>query len=64
MLKESQKDSLHGTAATPYWERSPVAPRPNVKDAPGDSDSVKGYRRFFETHDLHGLPRRDSQTTR
>ncbi len=64
VLKDSQKDSLHGTAATPYWERSPVAPRPNVKDAPGDSDSVKCYRRFFETHDLHGLPQRDSQTTR
>ena len=64
MLKESLKDNLYGMAATPFREQSPVAPRPNVKDAAGDNDSVKRYRRFFETHDLHGLPQRDIQTNR
>jgi hypothetical protein len=61
---EPQRDSLYGRAATPYREQSQVAPRPLVADAPGDSESVKRYRRFFETHDLHGLPRRDIETTR
>ena len=64
VLKESQRDSLYGTAATPYREQSPVTPRSKVGDAPGDSDSLKRYRRFFETHDLHGLPQRDSETNR
>jgi hypothetical protein len=64
VLKESQRDSLYGIAATPRREQIHFAPRTNVGDAPDDSDSVKRYRRFFETHDLHGSPRRDSQTTR
>jgi hypothetical protein len=64
VLKETWRDSLYGMATTPYREQSLVAPRPNVNDAPGDSDSVKRYRRFFETHDLHGLPHRDIRTTR
>jgi hypothetical protein len=64
VLKESLRDSLRGMAATPRREHIDFAPRPNVRDAPGDSDSVKRYRRFFETHDLHGLPRRDIQTPR
>ena len=64
MLKESLRDSLHGIAATSRREHIDFAPRTNVSDAPGDSDSVKRYRRFFETHDLHGLPQRDIQATR
>jgi hypothetical protein len=64
VLKEPQRDSLYGMAATPHREQIPFAPRTNLSDAPGDSESVKRYRRFFETHNLHGLPHRDIQTTR
>jgi hypothetical protein len=66
VLKQPQRDSLYGMAATPRREHIDFdfTRQTNVRDAPGDSDSVKRYRRFFETHDLHGLPRRDIQTTR
>jgi hypothetical protein len=66
VLKEAQRDSLHGMAAMPRREHIDFdfSRRTNVNDASGDSDSVKRYRRFFETHDLHGLPQRDIQTTR
>jgi hypothetical protein len=57
-------DAVPGTAATPYREPSLIAPRPTVTDASGDSESIKRYRQFFQTHDLHGLPRRDAQPNR
>jgi hypothetical protein len=52
------------TVATPYREPSLVAPHPTVSAAAGDSQSIKRYRRFFQTHDLHGLPQRETQTKR
>jgi hypothetical protein len=62
MLDKSRKDSLYGMAGTPYRGQSSIVPRPTLNDVPGDSESLKRYRRFFETHDLRGLPQRDTQT--
>jgi hypothetical protein len=64
MQEKPWKNSVSGTAATPYREPSLIAPRPAVTDAPGDSESVKRYRQFFQTHDLHGLPQRVAQRNR
>jgi hypothetical protein len=64
MPEKPWKDTVSGTAAAPYREQSSIAPRPTVTGALGDSDSVKRYRQFFQTHDLHGLPRRGSEPNR
>ena len=61
MAQKPLKDRLSGAAA---W--SDPAPRiPVVRpfdDPSGDNETVKRYRRFFETHDLSGRPRRESGT--
>jgi hypothetical protein len=61
MLDKPPRDSLYGARA-PYRGQSSIVPRPIVADAPGDSEPLKRYRQFFETHDLRGLPQRDTQT--
>ena len=54
-------DSLRDFASRPRARFDPdergAVVRP-IDDAPGDSPEVKRYRRFFATHDLHGLPQR------
>jgi hypothetical protein len=43
-----------------------VAARPggvDDDDAPGDSDDIKRFRRFFREHDLSGLPHRPRLAT-
>jgi hypothetical protein len=61
MPQEWQRDRLYGTAANPQPDRRPLAPRQSGSGAHGDSDEVKRYRQFFETHDLRGLPHRQKQ---
>jgi len=56
MIENPGRVSLHGATARAYQDVGSVVPRPSVNDAPGDSEAVKRYRRFFETHDLRGLP--------
>jgi hypothetical protein len=62
MLDKVRRDSLYGTPATPYRGQSSIVPRPIVADSSGDREPLKRYRRFFQTHDLRGLPQRDTQT--
>ena len=50
-----------GTGSYPEQEPLPNATRPNVNDGRGDSEAVRRYRQFFETHNLHGLPQRQKQ---
>jgi hypothetical protein len=56
MIDKPGRGSLYGTTARAYQDIGGIVPRPSVNDAPGDSEAVKRYRRFFETHDLRGLP--------
>jgi hypothetical protein len=68
MQQKSSKETLSGTAARGYHEdpQEPrfLPPRSTGNDAPGDTDAVKRYRRFFQTHDVNGLPPRDGKTIR
>jgi len=64
MQEKSWKSSVSDTAAAPYREPSSIAPRPTAIDAPGDSDTVRRYRQFFQTHDLRGLPQRNTGENR
>jgi hypothetical protein len=60
MVDKPGKVSLYGATARAYQDVCGVVPRPNTDNAPGDSEAVKRYRRFFETHDLRGLPKATS----
>ena len=56
MLPERLRDIYSGPRARLQSEERAVV-RP-IDDAPGDSDEVRRYRRFFADHDLRGLPQR------
>jgi hypothetical protein len=62
MFDKPPKDGLYGLAPPHPRGQSPVIPRPGDGGPPGRGDSLERYRRFFETHDLHGLPQRDART--
>jgi hypothetical protein len=63
MLDKVQSHPAH-TPLKQYQEPSTVAPRPTVTNAPGESETLKQYRRFFQTHDLSGAPHRNERTPR
>jgi hypothetical protein len=48
------KEAIHTTSHRRYQESSTVSPRPTATGAPGDSEALRAYRRFFQTHDLNG----------
>ncbi|HEY0526833.1 MAG TPA: hypothetical protein VGD08_25800 [Stellaceae bacterium] len=60
MIDKPGKVSLYGATARAYQDVGGVVPRPSIDNASGDSEAVKRYRRFFETHDLRGLPKAPS----
>jgi hypothetical protein len=68
MQQKSSNETLSGTATRGYQDdpQEPrfLPPRSAGNDAPGDTDAVKRYRRFFQTHDLNGLPARDDTASR
>src|SRR5947209_3363721 len=63
MIEKSRKDSLSGPTARPYQEQAPVAPRATGNEPTGDSEAIKRYRYFFQTHNFSGLPHRDDRAT-
>ena len=68
MQQKSSKQTVSAIAARGYLDdpQEPrfVPPRCAASDAPGDTDAVKRYRRFFQTHDVNGLPYRDDKNPR
>jgi hypothetical protein len=64
MIEKSRIDSLYDTTTRAYREQGAVVPRSTATDAGGDSETIKQYRRFFETHDLRGLPQRENHAAR
>ena len=55
MFEKSLRQSLYGTTARSHPAEHAVGPY-CPDDAADDSEAVKRYRRFFQTHDLTGLP--------
>jgi hypothetical protein len=64
MIGKSPTNSSGRPAATPYRDPSSIAPRPTDFNPLADSETIRRYRQFFQTHDLHGLPRRDGNQNR
>jgi hypothetical protein len=64
MFDKPRRDGLHTAPPQPYQRSSAVSPRAAASDAPGDSEAIRQYRRFFETHDLSGTPRRADRAAR
>jgi hypothetical protein len=64
MIKKSRTDSSNRPAATSYRDPNSFNPRPPDFNPFGDSETIRRYRQFFQTHDLHGLSRRDGNQNR
>lgn len=63
MIEKSRKDRLYGTTARSYQEQAPLVARATGNEPTGDSEAIKRFRHFFQTHDLSGLPHRDDRAT-
>jgi hypothetical protein len=57
MYQKSLKENLSGAASRSYGEERGLVFSRTPDDAAGDSEAVRRYRRFFQTHDLDGLSR-------
>ena len=64
MYEKSPTDSFSRPAATPNRDPSSGAPWPADFNPLGDSETIRRYRQFFQTHDLHGSPQRGAQSNR